>query len=137
MTWNCTLVEYSGDWTEHKVGDMFWGPTLEELKQDDPKWDYALRTYASHLSDYYWANNSARPPLFVMLPGLIPFCVDGQTWSHGVHSGGWTVTGVAPDITVGPSINQPMYHGFIQGGVISDDVEGRHYNEEGYEVRPV
>lgn len=137
MTWKCKMVEYKGDWIDLKVGDMFWGPSPEELIAQDPKWDTVITTYAQHLSAYYWEHNSGRRPLFVILPGLIPFCIDGQVWNEGHHSGGWTVTGEAPSVTVSPSINfGSMYHGFLQDGVISSDCEGRFYNEQGYEVRP-
>lgn len=138
MTWKCRLVDYAGDWVDHKVGDMFWGPTKEELLLQDPKWDTVLTVYAKHLSEYYWKHNSDRRPLFVILPGLIPFCIDGQVWVDGEPSGGWTVTGDAPNITVMPSINAGgTYHGFLQNGLLSADVEGRLYGPEGYEVRPL
>jgi hypothetical protein len=137
MSWNCKMVEYIGDWTEHKVGDMFWGPNAQEIEAGSPKWEPLLRMFARHLSAYYYENNSNRRCLFVITPGLVPFCIDGQTWNAGVHEGGWTVTGQPPEITVHPSINLGgTYHGFLQNGVISDDCEGRVYNEEGYQVKP-
>jgi hypothetical protein len=88
------------------------------------------------LSEYYWQNNADRRPLFVVLPNNDLFCIDGQCWSGGNHYGGWTVAGEAPNITVSPSINiGGSYHGFLQNGIISDDVEGRVYAEDGTLIR--
>lgn len=115
---------------------MFYGPTPEEVASKDPKWDALIRLYASHLSDYYKANNSDRLPLFVILPGMVPFCIDGQCQSNGEFYGGWTVIGEPPLINVMPSINLGgTYHGFLQHGVISPDCEGRQYDEHGYQIR--
>jgi hypothetical protein len=39
---------------------------------------------------------------------------------------GWTRTGTPPNVTASPSINYVgEYHGWLQNGVLSDDVEGR------------
>lgn len=137
MTWQCEVVEYPGDWSDMKVGQMFYGPTEEEALAGDDKWDSILCLYSKHLSEYYKENNSHRRPLFVILPGNTPFCIDGQCRSgeRGFY-GGWTVTGVEPNITVQPSINLGgTYHGWLQNGVISDDCEGRQYAADGYEIR--
>jgi hypothetical protein len=62
----------------------------------------------------------------VMLPG-------GVEWIIYSHASGnppskWDVQGTVPNITVSPSISQVgVYHGFIKGGVISDDCEGRKF----------
>ncbi len=133
--WYCRMVEYPGCWLDLKVGDMFYGPSANEL--EDSKWDLIIKMYAKHLSSYYHTNNAHRKPLFVILPGPALFCVDGQTWNGGVHEGGWTVTGVEPNITVHPSINLGgVYHGFLQNGAITKECEGRQYTEEGYLIRP-
>lgn len=43
-------------------------------------------------------------------------------------SGGhWTRTGTPPTITASPSILTPRYHGFLQGGVLTDDLDRRSY----------
>lgn len=39
--------------------------------------------------------------------------------------GGWTRVGVAPDFTCSPSIVTPRYHGWLRGGILSDDLDGR------------
>lgn len=62
----------------------------------------------------------------VMLPA-------GQEWviysyASGAPKQKWQVTGTPPNITVSPSISQVgYYHGFIKGGVITDDCEGRKF----------
>jgi hypothetical protein len=44
----------------------------------------------------------------------------------------WTVTGDAPNLTIHPSINAVgEYHGYIVNGVLSDDVDGRKFDEAG------
>jgi len=141
MSWECKLVDvelkhYNG--ADYPVGTMFYGPTQEEIEADSKreKFNGWFRLQALHLSEYYKANNSHRRPLFVILPDKILWCIDGCCWSNGEHYGGWTVTGEAPNITVQPSINiGGAYHGWLQNGVISDDCEGRKYDEVGHQIR--
>lgn len=60
----------------------------------------------------------------VMMPGGIEWIVYGPS-SNGSP---WDVQGTPPAITVSPSIGiGGRYHGFIKGGVISEDVDGRKY----------
>lgn len=135
MTWKCKLIEYKKNSADWEVGDMFFGPSKDRMKL---RGEYSLWMYMQcrFLSDYYWSNNSHRRPLFVVLPGRHLFCIDGQCWSNGTHYGGWTVSGDAPEITVGPSINiGGLYHGWLWNGVLSDDVEGRTYDAQGNEVK--
>jgi len=105
-----------------------------------------------NLTAYYFANNAHRPPLILAMPDAASpgrpryFMVDGQCYSNkctrcghrcwdkckcpGEHTprgyyDGWTVTGVAPNITVQPSVDfddegEKHYHGFVQNGVIGD-----------------
>lgn len=58
----------------------------------------------------------------VRLPG-------GDDWlAFGASDDGakWQVTGQAPALTVHPSIGVPnVYHGLLQGGVLSEDQDGR------------
>jgi hypothetical protein len=63
----------------------------------------------------------------VMMPG-------GVEWVVYCYASGpeprrkWDVQGIPPNITVSPSINLTgIYHGFIKGGVISADCEGRKF----------
>jgi len=64
-----------------------------------------------------------RDPICVMLPGGSHWVVDAPTSDGGGHSG-WTITGEAPFITASPSIVVPQYHGWLQNGVLSDDLDG-------------
>ncbi len=70
-----------------------------------------------------------RLPIVVMLPDRTCWCVDTLARNDGGYYGdGWTVTGELPRISVSPSIHIPgRYHGFIQDGVITDDMENRKY----------
>lgn len=128
MTWACRLIENpeldqhgNVDTSKREVGDMWFLDLPEEELRE------------RHLTAYYWANNSHRKPLVVMLPrsdypnGKLYFLMDGQCFSaERGHYDGWTVTGIPPLMTVTPSIHFPgCYHGFLgsQGvppGVIGD-----------------
>ena len=132
--WNCVLVEnVTFKRGETPIGTMFFGPSVEEIANRDPKWNGYMRIQCEYLSEYYHANNSHRLPLFLVLPNNDLFCVDGQYWSRGHHYGGWQVSGEPPLITVSPSINiVGSYHGFVQNGVISEDCEGRTYDIGGW-----
>lgn len=128
MPWTCRLIEspFARDFFEllpgrerPAVGDMWFAPGLLEPGK---------RFVGYTMSPAYrreWA--AKRPPLLVRLPGQTIFCVDACAWRGGEPYGdGWTVTGEPPLITVEPSINiVGSYHGWIRGGVITDDCEGR------------
>jgi hypothetical protein len=64
-----------------------------------------------------------RMPIMVMLPDWSLWCID-QKSSNGE---GWTVVGNAPQVTASPSILVPRYHGFLQNGVLTPDLDGRTY----------
>lgn len=150
MSWKCELIDIVGveiveynpsvnglkaktflkdskgnlhDWKNLPIGSMFYLP--KEVNEGTWPWYLAGDEY---LSEYYQQHNKNRQPLFVVLPGPNLFVVDGKCWSNGRKYGGWQVTGIAPSITVNPSINlQGFYHGWLIDGVISDDVEGRKF----------
>ncbi len=117
MTWQCRLIDSpeqdehgNVDLSKREIGDM-WFLDLPESE---------LRE--RHLSDYFWANNSSRKPLIVVLPRKTYFYIDGMCYNNerGYYDG-WTVTGAPPLITVHQSINlEGAYHGFLQNGVIGD-----------------
>lgn len=99
-----------------RVGDMFYYPR-------------ALKEYREQLTAEYFAKHAAhRPPLCVILPSGTWFVVDYKCTNSET---GWDVAGEAPNITVSPSINVVgTYHGFLQNGVLTDDVEGRKFAPE-------
>jgi hypothetical protein len=113
MPWPITFHETRPE--KPQVGDMWFEPWYLE----DGNRDY-------YLSDRYkreWMGK--RPPLIVRLPSGRNFSIDGKAKSG---SDGWIVTGDPPKITVNPSINHVGdYHGWLQNGVLSDDVDGRKY----------
>lgn len=54
------------------------------------------------------------------------WCVDGPSSSGG----SWTRTGTPPRITAHPSIHVVgTYHGWLVDGVLSDDIDGRRFDE--------
>lgn len=110
MPWQCRFHETQPQ--ELQIGDMWFAP------------EWLNRPARDYLSPEYFLNNAHRPPIVVMFPGGVAFCIDRKS-SDGT---GWTVTGEPPNITVSPSIDhRGKWHGFLQNGVISDDVEGRRY----------
>ena len=138
MTWDCRLIAYSKEKNMKtlSVGDMFYfdpPPSFENGLGDPHGWGW-ISWYATHsvLSDHYKLHNSARKPLLVFMPSRTLFCVDAMQLNKGERYGGWQVTGVEPNITLASSIHlDRQYHGYIQNGIISDDLDGRTYNEYG------
>jgi hypothetical protein len=65
-----------------------------------------------------------RPPIIVRCPDGADWCPDRPS----TNGSGWTVTGDAPRFTASPSIASiGGYHGFLRDGVLTDDVEGKHW----------
>lgn len=60
---------------------------------------------------------------------MMPAGMEWIIYSHASRSNQkWAVTGTPPLIEVSPSIHQiGYYHGFIKGGVISDDCDGKKF----------
>ena len=122
MPWQCRLVdreEQRARGERPKPGDMWFTPELLDSAHNG----FYLNHYLSNEYRRDWLGK--RPPLLVCLPNGDEFPIDARvTDSQDGH--GWTVTGEAPNVTVNPSINCiGRYHGWIQNGVLSDDVEGR------------
>lgn len=124
MPWTCRLIvdpprddDGNVDTRQLEVGDMWYLNIASE----------ALKRY--HLTDQYFAVNAHRQPIAILLPGKLFFLIDGKCFNgeRGYYDG-WIVTGDPPMLTVAPSINiVGHYHGFLQSGVLSDDVEGRKF----------
>lgn len=133
MPWPLHLVDYAAD-RDWEPGDCCYVPR-EAVTQNptNGRW-YA---WGQSLSDTYVAELMAlRPPIAVCLPDGFVFVVDSAPTSG--DTSGWRVTGEPPDLTVEPSINViGFYHGWIRGGVLSDDSEGRTYARGEYGWRPV
>lgn len=123
MSWQCRMREpptaadrRSG---QVQIGDMWFAPWLVEDARP------VVENYLS--TRYIEQSMEHRLPLIVRLPGAIDFCIDSCADSEGGERG-WVVMGDPPNITMSPSINVlGTYHGFIRGGVITDDCEGRRF----------
>lgn len=118
MPIQCRLIDKK-DRGKLEPGDMWVDAKVPRERGDA----YGLST------EYYrdWADK--RGPIWVVLPNGDRFCVD-SAYSNGPgynpERHGWTVSGEAPNITVSPSINCiGRNHGWLQNGVLSDDVDGR------------
>jgi hypothetical protein len=80
---------------------------------------------ADWFEDTSWVGPDGRCYAVQLPPGGISDqWVIEQPSSSGGH---WTRTGEPPLITASPSILTPRYHGFLQGGILTDDLEGRRY----------
>jgi hypothetical protein len=107
------------------VGAAWYDPRVAELMKD------------GIASKYVQQHAARRPPIMVMLPGFIRYCLDTRqcTAERGWFGDGWDVVGDLSNpagVTVSPSINiRPSYHGWLQNGVISDDCEGRRFDTDG------
>jgi hypothetical protein len=119
MPWKLTLVEPGPKGFKPTApGEMCFAPWLEDWADLSPEYKRD------------WAGK--RPPILINLPSESGF---PSLWSPDFRCGnpngglklyGWTVTGEAPNITVSPSIDRRgQYHGFVQGGLLTEDVEGR------------
>lgn len=78
------------------------------------------------LSPHYWSKwAGSRPPICIV-------CPNGELWEidrRSRNGQGWVVSGnldgPRPTITCSPSIVVDGYHGWLNDGVFSEDIEGR------------
>jgi len=92
---------------EPLIGDMW--PVTRYLQSQ-----WIAENYLSNEYFAIWAR--IRPPLMVMLPGSITFCIDSKA---GCDHTGWQIMGMPPKITISPSINiLGGFHGFIHEGMV-------------------
>lgn len=81
----------------------------------------------SFLSKFYLETGiQKRDPVCIVLPGGGHWIIDqkssnGQGWKVEGEEGKWTVT---------PSIATDNYHGHLTNGVLTDDTEGRKYEDD-------
>lgn len=110
-------------WRDAPVGAIIFEPWMIEGERGTPPKEFPATN--AWLSQYYYRDwFGKRPPINITCPGRhAPWCPDsGASNGHG-----WQVTGTLPLITVTPSIGMPQYHGWLNNGVLSDDLEGRTY----------
>lgn len=112
MTW--PLVEIPNPWGdepsegEYQIGSCWKAPPLKPDYVLAPEWKTSGRDY------FIW----------IVLPSRDLFTPDRLSSNN---TSGWTVTGELPNISITPSIGSQSYHGFVQNGVLTDDLEGRTY----------
>lgn len=102
----CRMIDFDADPDYVPVpGDMWFHPVTRG-------------SYHVELSDEYRRDHAGRrPPLWVCITPIVWFPIDGVA-TNG--SGGWTVTGEPPLITVEPSINViGIWHGWLRNGVLT------------------
>jgi len=131
MPWQCRLIDAPNTVEDYKAlnpGDMWYAAYWRKPETDGDYKTFMLKTVLSPQYKTQWLDK--RAPIIVVLPNGEHICPDHR-FGKGDGSGeykedGWTVTGDAPNITVSPSINATgRYHGWLQDGILSDDVEGR------------
>ena len=111
MPWPCQLVPAAK--SPKEVGDVWFAEWA--IPNLSPEYDRDWR--------------ESRAPVVIRLPGHVDFCPDRCADDS---RSGWVVTGTTPHLTFSPSVNiGRTWHGFVRGGVISDDVEGRQYDPTG------
>jgi hypothetical protein len=123
MAWALRFRDDPKPWKDAQIGDCWYHPNWVE---GDAGRQFFLNHQASRKYKDQWADK--RPPIIIRLPSG-PFSPDefyGRP--ENTDRDGWTVTGSIEDgsLVVSPSVNiVGYYHGFVQGGAVSDDVEGR------------
>lgn len=130
MPWRCRMIPEPG----FEVGpDGLNG--FQRLRVGD-MW-HADHASPERLPMILAPQHAGRRPLIVRLPGTADFAVLGPEWRDGrPQPSGWQVEGEAPVITVRPSIHlRGVYHGYLTGGEIGDDIDGRRYDEDGILIR--
>lgn len=101
----------------------YFDPTGEcERLGKHVRYKLADRGKLGFLSIHYWRDwSDKRAPLCIVGP-------NGEQWEidrKSSNGDGWVVTGEWPNISCTPSIVLRGYHGFLQNGEFTADVEGR------------
>ncbi|HET7559245.1 MAG TPA: DUF6527 family protein [Limnochordia bacterium] len=103
MAIKCQLVDPK-EKRNMEPGDMWY---------TDPENVYVKRSLSDHYKNVV---AKERPPILVMPPGNLAFCVDWRS-ADGTP---WEVTGEPPNLTVHPSIDaRPGWHGWLKNGELT------------------
>jgi len=130
MPWPLRFRSEPEPWKDAQIGDCWYYPNWDTAEHPYPMLrQHFLDHQASRQYKEQWADK--RPPIVVQLPPGFGFSPDEKYGRpENTARDGWTVTGSLEDgsLVVSPSVNVVgTYHGFIQGGQVSDDVEGRRF----------
>jgi hypothetical protein len=123
MPWKLKLIDSDKKLTELEPGDiMFVDHYKEFCEKPGEEGERKHRFFSDrYLRDDYYK----RDPLLICLPDGHHWCID-QVATNGLE--GWQVSGQVPNLTANPSILSSGYHGWLRDGVLSDDTEGRTYD---------
>jgi hypothetical protein len=136
MSWPCFLVKSirQGEWEETpsgggKIRRLFYTlPDGREVKFNELPVGAMWHSSQQPEGTYY---HHDEPSICVVLPGRVIWQMNGP----GTNGFRWSVSGEMPNVTASPSINfNGIYHGFVQNGVVTDDVEGRRFDAMGFAV---
>lgn len=130
MSWPCYLVKSIrfSHWRIHNDGGrsrhlLFTLADGREVKFEDLK---PGACWHSSLQPQY---SGSVPGPCIVLPGKVIWRMAEPPTDGGLP---WKLTGDLPFITAEPSINYTgRYHGWVTNGVVSDDCEGRLFDEMG------
>ncbi len=130
MSLKCFLIDHSDPHfrsLNQRPGAMWYAPWYFDPAKDDRSKIINDEFFSVFYRQEY---SLRRPPLVVRCPNGGSWIVD-QKANNG---DGWRITGDAPNITCTPSINMGQYadqsrgyHGFLQNGEFTADLEGRTY----------
>lgn len=130
MSWPLRFRTDPEPWKDAQIGDCWYHPDWQRSEHPYPGiQQHFLNHQASRQYLAQWADQ--RPPIIVWLPPGFGFSPDEKytpSDNSNTERNGWTVTGSIDDrsLVVSPSVNiLGTYHGWINGGQVSDDVEGR------------
>lgn len=104
-----------------------------DLRSCGIRWRYDTTSGRPEPGDLYWGGTND-DNLYGVCPNGETWWIDGPSFNANGQANphGWTRTGDPPNVTVSPSIwiqipGPRGYHGFLQNGQWSDDLEGRTY----------
>lgn len=139
MSWSCFKVQKirRGLWEPCEGGgrkqELFYTlPDGREVSFKDLSVGAMFHTSDMPPYDDGSAYHAARPSIIVLLPGRVLWHMNDK----GSEGCLWQIDGEIPNVTASPSINYVgIYHGWVQNGVVSDDVEGRKFDEMGWPIK--
>jgi hypothetical protein len=111
------------------MGRQLWENIAGERRMIDRPWrskEHPPMWEPGAMFDAFWLGDWAKGPDGLHLSVVLP--PDNHIWhvdGPSTSGGRWSRSGTPPDITATPSILTPKYHGFLQGGVLTDSLADR------------